>query len=79
MAHHTPGTRPRGTGAGERAGGRGDGDVAQLGERLPCTEEVTGSSPVVSTSTQGIADHPLRVMTNGLSVGPESRRTLTTA
>lgn len=25
------------------------GDVAQLGERLPCTEEVTGSSPVVST------------------------------
>jgi hypothetical protein len=26
-----------------------DGDVAQLGERLPCTEKVTGSSPVVST------------------------------
>jgi hypothetical protein len=25
------------------------GDVAQLGERLPCTEKVTGSSPVVST------------------------------
>jgi hypothetical protein len=26
------------------------GDVAQLGERLPCTEKVTGSSPVVSTN-----------------------------
>jgi hypothetical protein len=27
------------------------GDVAQLGERLPCTQGVTGSSPVISTST----------------------------
>ena len=26
------------------------GDVAQLGERLPCTQEVAGSSPVVSTT-----------------------------
>ena len=25
------------------------GDIAQLGERLPCTQEVTGSSPVIST------------------------------
>ena len=25
------------------------GDVAQLGERLPCTQEVVGSIPVVST------------------------------
>ena len=25
------------------------GDVVQLGERLPCTEEVAGSSPVSST------------------------------
>ena len=24
------------------------GDVAQLGERLPCTEEVRGSSPLIS-------------------------------
>ena len=28
------------------------GDVAQLGERLVCTEEVRGSSPLVSTSRQ---------------------------
>ncbi len=27
---------------------RGDGDVAQMGERLPCTEEVRGSSPLIS-------------------------------
>ena len=26
-----------------------DGDVAQMGERLPCTEEVRGSSPLIST------------------------------
>ncbi len=25
------------------------GDVAQVGERLPCTEEVRGSSPRIST------------------------------
>ncbi len=25
------------------------GDVAQLGERLPCTQQVVGSNPVVST------------------------------
>ena len=27
------------------------GAVAQLGERLPCTEEVAGSTPVSSTNT----------------------------
>jgi hypothetical protein len=27
------------------------GDVAQLGEHLLCTQEVTGSSPVISTRT----------------------------
>jgi hypothetical protein len=27
-----------------------DGDVAQLGERLPCTEEVRGSNPLISTT-----------------------------
>ena len=27
------------------------GDVAQLGEHLLCTQGVTGSSPVISTST----------------------------
>ena len=26
------------------------GELAQLGERLPCTQEVTGSNPVFSTS-----------------------------
>ena len=26
------------------------GDIAQLGERLPCTQEVTGSIPVISTN-----------------------------
>ena len=27
------------------------GAIAQLGERLPCTQEVAGSTPVGSTST----------------------------
>ncbi len=26
------------------------GDVAQLGERLPCTQEASGSSPLISTN-----------------------------
>ncbi len=26
------------------------GDVAQLGERLPCTEEARGSNPLISTN-----------------------------
>ena len=26
-----------------------NGDVAQLGERLPCTQEVSGSNPLIST------------------------------
>ncbi len=30
------------------------GGVAQLGERLACTEEVTGSSPVISTREHGV-------------------------
>lgn len=29
------------------------GSVAQLGERLACTEKVAGSSPVASTSHMG--------------------------
>ena len=28
------------------------GAVAQMGERLPCTEEVAGSSPVSSTDVE---------------------------
>ena len=33
-----------------------DGDIAQLGERLVCNQEVTGSIPVISTklSVDGI-------------------------
>ena len=30
------------------------GAVAQLGERLPCTEEVAGSNPVSSTLTRRV-------------------------
>ena len=29
----------------------GNGGLAQLGERLPCKQEVTGSIPVLSTTT----------------------------
>jgi hypothetical protein len=38
---------------GERGGTAAEltGDVAQLGEHLPCTQGVTGSSPVISTRT----------------------------
>ena len=28
------------------------GDVAQLGERLPCTQEASGSSPLISTNLE---------------------------
>jgi hypothetical protein len=31
--------------------GLADGAVAQLGERLPCTQEVSGSIPLSSTKT----------------------------
>ena len=27
-----------------------DGDIAQLGERLPCKQEVSGSIPLISTN-----------------------------
>ena len=29
----------------------GNGDIAQLGERLPCKQEVAGSIPTISTKT----------------------------
>ena len=36
--------------------GRGErGELAQLGERLVCNQEVTGSSPVFSTSLRSAA------------------------
>ena len=31
-----------------------NGGLAQLGERLPCKQEVTGSIPVLSTTRQGL-------------------------
>jgi hypothetical protein len=31
-----------------------DGELAQLGERLVCNQEVTGSSPVFSTSLRSV-------------------------
>ena len=34
----------------------GPGGVAQLGERLPCTQEVIGSIPFTSTSIQTVTD-----------------------
>ena len=30
------------------------GDIAQLGERLPCTQEVSGSIPLGSTTTASV-------------------------
>ena len=35
------------------------GAIAQLGERLPCTQEVSGSIPLGSTSTAAATDTPL--------------------
>ena len=29
-----------------------DGDIAQLGERLPCKQEVAGSIPTISTNIE---------------------------
>ena len=29
------------------------GDIAQMGERLPCKQEVAGSIPTISTSSMG--------------------------
>ena len=57
----------------------GSGDVAQLGERLPCTEKVTGSSPVVSTRSRRTGVSPaarrrrLRSRGSGLGAGTRSR------
>ena len=29
-----------------------EGDIAQLGERLPCKQEVSGSNPLISTKKE---------------------------
>ena len=58
---------PRGQGIGVEARGRGDtlrasGAIAQLGERLLCKQEVTGSIPVGSIAVGSgrlfVCDHP---------------------
>ena len=36
---------------------QGYGELAQLGERLVCNQEVTGSIPVFSTNMTSRADH----------------------
>ena len=36
----------------------GNGGLAQLGERLPCKQEVTGSIPVLSTKRRGTEAKP---------------------
>ena len=45
------------------------GDVAQLGEHLPCTQKVAGSSPVVSTIIRGVAQSG-----SASALGAEGRR-----
>ena len=37
------------------------GGVAQLGERLPCTQEVIGSIPFTSTMTTTVKSYELKV------------------
>jgi hypothetical protein len=37
------------------------GDIAQLGERLPCTQEVTSSNLVISTSAGGAPHRGMRL------------------
>ena len=51
--------------------GREDGELAQLGERLVCIQEVTGSSPVFSTNAGSITSFDLNGIARGLrgSVG----------
>ncbi len=37
---------------------RGRGDIAQLGERLPCKQEVAGSNPTISTKRDPLFRNP---------------------
>ena len=34
-----------------------EGDIAQLGERLPCKQEVAGSNPTISTKRISVTPH----------------------
>jgi hypothetical protein len=38
------------------------GDVAQLGERLPCTQDVAGSTPVISTKLRAGSSNQLQLV-----------------
>ena len=38
----------------------GCGGLAQLGERLPCKQEVSGSIPLISTIKNGLIAQPVR-------------------
>lgn len=49
------------------------GDVAQLEERLLCTQEVRGSTPRISTRWWGISRHPSRSCHLLPLVSPEKR------
>ena len=42
-----------------------DGGVAQLGERLPCTQEVIGSIPFTSTTLQKSKDRGQKTEKDG--------------
>ncbi len=39
------------------------GDIAQLGERLPCTQEVSGSIPLISTKSYHLIKSLLSILT----------------
>ena len=54
------------------------GDVAQLGERLPCKQEVAGSSPVVSTNFHWGWETCLKWVT-GLNVSLTTRTIMNTS
>ena len=41
-----------------------NGDIAQLGERLPCTQEVSGSIPLISTNLSLLIVFITRVINN---------------
>ena len=56
-----------------------NGDIAQLGERLPCKQEVAGSIPTISTNFElrmdGSAQRIVRF--DLVSIGDQSRQALT--
>ena len=55
-----------------------DGGLAQLGERLPCKQEVSGSIPLISTKPTGDGKRRIREREKRRSVRGIERRLLTT-